>query len=154
RGEVVAAEDDFGPHVRDLVVTERGTLAVASTMSWDHNLYGVDVATGAVRWRQRAGHHFAFSPQALTRGVAVQGYDLKSAEGYHLSGAGAGGTLGRLFALSGPPRRLPHRFLPGVFLTDRINNFAVPPGGAWVASAGDLGLAVWSRARSLLWSHD
>src|SRR5262249_26708099 len=29
-----------------------------------------------------------------------------------------------------------------------------PPGGEWVASAGDLGLAVWPRDGKLLWSRD
>jgi WD40 repeat protein len=151
---LTAPLDLFGPHLRDLVVTAGGKLAVASAMNWDHNLYAVDVATGQLRWRQRAGHYFAFSPQALSEGLAVQGYDLKSAEGYHLYLAGADGKLQRRFALYGLPRRLPHRFLPNIFLTDRINNFAVPPDGSWVASAGDLGLAVWSRAGKLLWSQD
>jgi outer membrane protein assembly factor BamB len=155
RGEgLVALEERFGPHIRDLVLTQRGTLAVASTMNWDHNLYAVDVRTGELRWRQRAGHYFAFSPQPLSTGLAVQGYDLKSAEGYHLYLAGADGKLDRRFALYGLPRRLPHRFLPNLFLTDHVNNFAVPHEGGWVAAAGDLGLAVWSRAGKLLWSQD
>src|SRR5207245_1951118 len=29
-----------------------------------------------------------------------------------------------------------------------------PPSGRWVASSGDLGLAVWSRDGKLLWSRD
>src|SRR5262249_39309762 len=81
---LTSPESLFGPHVRDLMLTGDGSLAVANTMNWDHNLYGVDVKTGELRWRQRAGHYFAFAPQALADGVAVQGYDLKSAEGYHL----------------------------------------------------------------------
>jgi hypothetical protein len=151
---LVAAEELFGPHIRDLVLTDGGKQAVASTMNWDHNLYAVDAATGEQRWRQRAGHYFSFSPQALSSGLAVQGYDLKSAEGYHLYLVGGDGKMERRFALYGLPKRLPHRFLPGVFLTDHINNFAVPANGSWVASAGDLGLAVWSRAGKLLWSRD
>jgi hypothetical protein len=139
---LIAGEERFGPHLRDLVVTGGAKVAVASAMNWDHNLYAVDVATGALRWRQRAGHSFAFSPRALSSGLAVQGYDLKSAEGYHLYLAGDDGKLERRFALYGLPKRLPHRFLPNIFLNDRINNFAVPPHGARVASAGDLGLAV------------
>src|SRR5262249_28100228 len=111
-------EDLFGPHVRDLVVTERGALAVASAMNWDHNLYAVDVATGKLRWRQRLGHYFAFSPQALTEGVAVQGFDLKSAEGYHHYLVGADGKPERRFALYGLPKRLPHRFVAGNFFED------------------------------------
>lgn len=151
---LVAPEETFGPHIRDLVIAERGTLAVMSAMNWDHNLYAVDVATGELRWRQRAGHYFAFSPQALSTGLAVQGYDLKSAEGYHLYLVSGAGKLERRFALYGLPKRLPHRFSPGVFLGDRINNFAVPKDGSWVAAAGDLGLAAWARDGKLLWSVD
>src|SRR5262249_7648683 len=151
---LVAAEELFGPHLRDLVVSGDGKLAVASAMNWDHNLYAVDVKTGQLRWRQRAGHYFAFSPQATSSGVAVQGYDLKSAEGYHLYLVGGDGKLERRFALYGLPKRLPHRFIPGAFLNDPTNNFPVPADGGWVASAGDRGLAVWSRKGELLWSRD
>ncbi len=151
---LVAPEETFGPHVRDLVITERGTLAVMSAMNWDHNLYAVDVATGELRWRQRAGHYFAYAPQALSTGLAVQGYDLKAAEGYHLYWVSGAGKLERRFALHGLPKRLPHRFSPGVFPGDRINNFAVPEDGSWVAAAGDLGLAVWARDGKLLWAVD
>jgi outer membrane protein assembly factor BamB len=152
--DLATPEGLFGPHVRDLVVADEGKLAVASAMNWDHNLYALDLATGAVRWRQRAGHYFAFSPQAFAAGVAVQGYDLKSAEGYHLYLVGGDGKLARRFALYGLPRRLPHRFVPGLFLSDHVNNFAVPHDGGWVAAAGDLGLAVWSKGGKLLWSQD
>jgi outer membrane protein assembly factor BamB len=152
--DLVAADERFGPHVRDLVLAERGSLAVMNVMNWDHNLNAVDTKTGEVRWRQRAGHSFAFSPQALSSGVAVQGYDLRSAEGYHLYLADGEGKLERRFALYGLPRRLPHRFLPGIFLGDRVNNFAVPADGSWVATSGDLGLAVWSRDGTLFWSED
>src|SRR5262249_54830090 len=38
--------------------------------------------------------------------------------------------------------------------SDHVNNLAVSPDGSWVASAGDLGLAVWSRDGKLLWSRD
>lgn len=71
-------DESFGPHVRDMVVTDGGKLAVLNTMNWDHNLYAVDVQSGKVRWRQRAGHYFAFEPTALDSGVAVQGFDMKS----------------------------------------------------------------------------
>jgi outer membrane protein assembly factor BamB len=152
--KLAAADESFGPHVRDLVLAGDGSLAVASAMNWDHNLYAVDVETGELRWRQRAGHYFAFAPQGISSGLAVQGYDLKSAEGYHLYLAGQDGKFDRRFALYGLPKRLPHRFLPGVFLADHVNNFAVPPDGSWVAAAGDLGLAVWSRDGKPLWSRD
>jgi outer membrane protein assembly factor BamB len=148
-----AAETNFGPHVRDLVLTDSDRLAVLNTMNWDHNLYGVDLATGAIRWRNRAGHYFTFAPQALPAGVAVQGFDFRSAEGYHLYLAASDGRLERRFALYGIPGRQIHRFVPGI-LTDHSNNFAVAPDGRWVATAGDLGLAVWSREGKLLWSQD
>ena len=60
------ADESFGPHVRDLVVTDGGKLAVLNTMNWDHNLYALDVASGKLRWRQRAGHYFAFEPRRWT----------------------------------------------------------------------------------------
>jgi outer membrane protein assembly factor BamB len=147
------AEQGFGPHVRDMTLAAGGSLAVLNTMNWDHNLYGIDLASGAVRWRQRVGHYFAFAPQQLRDGVAVQGFDMRSAEGYHLYLAGADGRIERRFALYGVPKRLPHKFVPAL-LNDRINNFAVPADGSWVASAGDLGLAVWKRDGSPLWVRD
>jgi outer membrane protein assembly factor BamB len=147
------ADDAFGPHVRDLVISGDGKLAVMNTMNWDHNLYALDLQTGQVRWRQRAGHYFAFEPMAVSSGVAVQGFDLKSAQGYHLYLVGADGRLQRRFALYGLPQRLPHRFVPAI-LRDHINSFTVGDGGKWVATAGDLGLAVWSADGKLLWQQD
>jgi outer membrane protein assembly factor BamB len=146
-------EAAFGPHVRDVVLTGGGRLAVLSTMNWDHNLYGLDVDTGRVRWRQRAGHYFTFAPQPLRDGFAVQGFDFCAAEGYHLYLAGTDGGLERRFALYGLPRRQIHRFVPGIF-TEPGPSFAVGPDGSWVATAGDLGLAVWQRDGKLLWSQD
>jgi outer membrane protein assembly factor BamB len=152
-GDFSPADESFGPHVRDLVVTEGGKLAVMNTMNWDHNLYAVDVETGAIRWRQRAGHYFAFEPTALGSGVAVQGFDMRSAQGYHLYLVGADGRLQRRFALYGLPQRLPHRFVPAL-VRDHVNSFAVGDGGKWVASAGDLGVAVWSADGRVLWQQD
>lgn len=146
-------DDRFGPHLRDLTLIANGSLAVMNAMNWDQNLYAVDVETGALRWRQRAGQAFAFAPQALRNGFAVQGFHFDSAEGYQLHLADATGAFERRFALYGLPGRLPHRFVPGI-QKDRINHFAVPESGAWVASAGDLGVAVWSRDGRLLWSLD
>jgi hypothetical protein len=147
------AKTRFGPHVRDVVLAENGALAVLNAMNWDHNLYGLDVETGAVRWRQRAGQYFAFDPRPLAQGAAVQGFDFESAEGYHLYLVNSDGKPERRFALYGLPRRQIQRFVPGI-LTQHINQFAVPLNGRWVASAGDLGLAVWSRDGKLLWSRD
>ena len=39
-------------------------------------------------------------------------------------------------------------------INDRMNHFAAAPDGSWVASYGDLGLAVWDRAGKLLWQQD
>jgi outer membrane protein assembly factor BamB len=143
----------FGPHLRDVALIANGSVAVMNAMNWDHNLYAIDVETGKLRWRQRAGHAFAFAPQPIRNGFAVQGFHFDTAEGYQLHLAGADGTLERRFGLYGLPGRLPHRFVPGI-QKDRINHFAVPESGAWVASAGDLGVAVWSREGKLLWSID
>jgi outer membrane protein assembly factor BamB len=147
------ADESFGPHVRDVVVTDGGKLAVMNTMNWDHNLYAVDLQTGKVRWRQRVGHYFAFEPVALPSGIAVQGFDLVSPQGYHLYLVGADGQLRRRFALYGLPQRLPHRFVPAL-VRDHINSFAVGDAGKWVATAGDLGLAVWSSDGTVLWQRD
>jgi outer membrane protein assembly factor BamB len=152
-GEWQPADAAFGPHLRDVVLADNGSLAVLSAMNWDHNLYAVDTATGRLRWRRRAGHYFAFAPRPLARGFAVQGFDFRTAEGYHLHLFGSDGTPERRFALYGLPKRLPHRFVPGI-VRDRINAFALPAGGKWVAAAGDLGLAVWKRDGKLLWSQD
>ena len=59
----------------------------------------------------------------------------------------------RRFALYGLPQRLPHRFVPAL-VRDHINSFAVGDGGKWVASAGDLGVAVWSADGRVLWRQD
>lgn len=141
----------FGPHLRDVMLT--GSLAVMNAMNWDHNLYAVDIETGKLRWRQRVGHEFAFAPIALRNGFAVQAFHFDAAEGYQLHVAGMDGATERRFGLYGLPGRLPHRFVPGI-QRDRINHFAVPEDGDWIASAGDLGVAAWSRDGKLLWTLD
>src|SRR5207249_1720444 len=65
----------------------------------------------------------------------------------------ADGKIERRFALYGLPVRLPHRFVPAL-IADHINNFATAPDGSWVASSGDLGLAVFSRDGKILWQQD
>ncbi len=148
-----APEDRFGPHLRDVAMSADGKTAVMNAFNWDENLYGVDVATGAVRFQRRLGNYFTFSPRPLTDGFAVQGFDFNTGEGYHLYRLNADGAPERRFALTAFPLRLPARFLATV-ANDRINNFAASPDGEWVAAAGDLGLAVWDRSGKLLWSQE
>ena len=147
------AENAFGPHIRDLAVAADGKMLLVNTMNWDENLYCIDAARGDVCWSKRVGHYFAFAPQAVAGGFAVQGFDFRAAEGYFLHLLDQDGRSQRRFALYGVPKRLPHRFVPSI-LKDRINNFAASGDGQWVAAAGDLGLAVWSRDGELLWSQD
>jgi outer membrane protein assembly factor BamB len=147
------SEDAFGPHLRDVALVKNGSLAVFNAMNWDHNLYAVDVETGELRWRERAGNYFAFAPQTAGSGFLVQGFRFEAAEGYHLYLGNSEGKLERRFGLYGLPGRLPHRFVPGI-LRDRIDQFAAPDDGSWIASAGDLGVAVWSRQGQLLWTED
>lgn len=146
-------ESRFGPHIRDVAISGDGKQAVMNLFNWDSNLIGMDLANGKVQWQKRLGHYFTFAPQIAGEGVAVQGFDYSTAEGYHLYLVGADGQAERRFGLYGIAQRLPHRFVPGMAL-DRINNFAVARDGSWVASAGDLGLAVWSRDGKNLWSQD
>ncbi|HLY08588.1 MAG TPA: PQQ-binding-like beta-propeller repeat protein [Planctomycetota bacterium] len=146
-------ESRFGPHLRDIAIAAGGSIAVMNAMNWDHNLYAVEVESGTLRWRRRIGESFAFAPASIRGGIAVQGFHADTAEGYQLHLTDAEGRTERRFALYGLPGRLPHRFVPGI-QKDRINHFAVPESGAWIASSGDLGVAVWSRDGSLLWSLD
>ena len=37
--------------------------------------------------------------------------------------------------------------------SDPQNNFTASPDGSWVATAGNLGLAVWNSSGTLLWSQ-
>ncbi len=147
------ADENFGPHIRDIVVAEDGQAILLNSMNWDENLYCIEAAQGRLRWSKRLGQYFAFAPQALAGGFAVQGFDFQAAEGYFLHLLDEDGRSQRRFALYGVPQRLPHRFVPSI-LKDRINNFATSSNGEWVAAAGDLGLAVWSGQGKLLWSQD
>jgi outer membrane protein assembly factor BamB len=147
-------EHRFGPRLRDVALSADGSTALFNASNWDHNLYAIDTATGEVRWRQKIGDHFAFDPRALDGGGFVaQSYDLRSSFGYALHRLDASGQTERRFALYGLPTRLPHRFVPGL-IKDRINNFAAAPDGSWIASAGDLGLVVWSSNGQTRWQQD
>jgi len=148
------AELSFGPHVRSMVLSANGRTVLMNAMNWDENLYALNVADGKTVWSKKVGHYFAFAPQAFGGGFAAQGYDLKSAQGYHLYTMDAAGKVDKRFALFGLPRRLPHRFVPEM-LGDRINNFAAAGDGSWVAAAGDMGLAVWAaRDGKVLFQQD
>ena len=150
---LIPAENGFGPHLRDIAISPDGGQALINAMNWDHNLYAIDTANGALRWRERVGQHFAYAPQAVGNDFAVQGFDLQSTEGYHLYLMKKDGAVERRFALYGVPKRV-SSWASAASQLGRINNFATATDGAWVATAGDLGLAVWSRDGKLLWSQD
>jgi outer membrane protein assembly factor BamB len=151
--ELPVPEESFGPHLRSVAVTAGGRLAVVSAMNWGDNLYAVDTETGKVQWQRRVGHYFGIDAQPFADGVAVQGFDFNTPQGYHLYLADEAGSLRRRFALYGLPQRGPHEFVAGM-LRDHPNNFAVSPAADWVASAGDLGLAVWDVNGKELWRLD
>lgn len=148
------AEERFGPHIRDVAVSSDGQTALLTAFNWDHNLYGVDLNTGDTRWRNRIGHAFAFDSAAQARGFTAQGYDVTSAEGYHLYLVGNDGQVERRFALFGLPKRGTSWAAAETIQDAGINSFASAPNGTWFASAGDLGVAVWDRAGKLLWADD
>ncbi|MDB5340980.1 MAG: hypothetical protein JWN70_6599 [Planctomycetaceae bacterium] len=150
--------EPFGARIRDLVLSDDQRNALVTLGGWDRNVMLIDSQSGAVNQQHKIGHHFAYAPSATPQGFAVQGYDLKSAEGYHLYMLGAGssttGTAAqRRFALYGLPKRGTNWAVGRQWL-EQINNFAVAPDGTWVASAGDLGLVVWSSDGKKLWSLD
>ncbi len=146
-------KDWIGPRLKDVAISADGSMAAINAMNWDQNLYMLSTKDGSVERRDRIGKHFAYGPSACGDGFAVQGFDLNAPEGYHLYLLGLDGRPERRFALYGLPKRGTN-WCAGWLFTDRINNFAAAPNGRWVASAGDLGLAVWSRAGKLLWSQD
>ncbi|MEI5101785.1 hypothetical protein RB200_28835 [Streptomyces sp. PmtG] len=148
-----ASEDAFGPHVRDIAVSADGRSAALTTFNWDHNVHGLDLTTGRTTWRQRLGHHFAYGPVAHAGGYAAQGFDVLSAEGYHLYLLDPSGTARRRFALFGLPKRATD-WARGDWGHDLgLNNFAVAPDGSWVATCGDLGLALWDSSGTERWAH-
>jgi outer membrane protein assembly factor BamB len=154
-GEVAGerpAEDLFGPHVRDIAVSADGRTALANTFNWDQNLYAIDTASGATTWRGKVGHAFAFAPAAHAQGFAAQGFDVLSAEGYHLYLLNAQGKVDRRFALFGLPQRATSWASAGEVQEPGINAFAVSPAGRWVAASGGLGVAVWDSSGKELWA--
>ena len=143
----------FGPHLRDAILSADGATILFNAMNWDDNVYALRVADGAVRFQGKVGAYFAFAPIATRSGFLVQGFDFDACEGYHLYQLDNAGKPQRRFALYGIANRLPHRFVPHL-IRDRLNNFAAAPDGSWVASSGDLGLALWDSAGKRLWSKD
>jgi len=148
----LAVGQHFGPHFRDLAVSQDGSVALINAMNWDTNCFGIDTATGKLQFAQKLGDWFALAPEQAGDGFAVQGYDLSTAQGYHLYLAGKDGIVTRRFAAYALPKRMTSWSFP--HLVDHDDNFAVAPNGDWVANDGDLGLAVWSRDGKLLWSQD
>jgi outer membrane protein assembly factor BamB len=146
------AEDLFGPHVRDLAMAADGSTLLLNTFNWDHNLYGIDTATGTTKWRGRVGHAFAFAPTAHARGFSVQGFDVLSAEGYHLYALDGRGKPEKRFALFGLPQRGTSWATAGEVQEPGINSFAHSPKGNWFASTGGLGLVVWDASGKELWA--
>lgn len=143
----------FAARLRDVVVNADGTTALVTAAGWDRNAFLVDVASGTVRKQSRVGHYFAYAPTPTSRGFAVQGYDLNSAEGYHVYMLDSDLRAQRRFALYGLPKRGTSWAVARQVQED-INNFAVSPDGEWVASAGGLRLVVWTRDGKKLWSED
>ncbi|WP_329055193.1 PQQ-like beta-propeller repeat protein [Amycolatopsis sp. NBC_01488] len=143
---VEPAPDLFGPHVRDLAVAADGSTAALTCFNWDHNVYGLDLETGATSWRRKLGHFFAFAPSAHDGGFAAMGYDLDTAEGYHLYSLGLDGVAQRRFALFGLPKKATDRAFAEWQYDAGLAAFATAPDGSWIATSGDLGLAVWNRA--------
>jgi outer membrane protein assembly factor BamB len=134
----------FGAHLREVAVLGN-SLAVVNGMDVQENLYAVELTTGQVVWSQRIGHTYALAPQSFTGGVAVQGMDLTSAEGMHLYLVRADGLSERRFGAWGFARPA----VPGLGTAHVAT--AIAPDAHWVAVAGELGLAVWSRDGRFLW---
>jgi len=156
----VAQEDYYGVHAKDVIITNNGNDAVINIMNWDSNLISVNTATGELNWAKRVGHHFTFAPEQLNGNeIAVQGFDMDTAEGYHLYLGDSSGNFTKRFALYGLSRRHPQRFIP-YLVNNTMNKFAIAPDVSWVAASGDLGIAVWDKVDGKLlydrkdWEHN
>ncbi|MCP2259294.1 Outer membrane protein assembly factor BamB, contains PQQ-like beta-propeller repeat [Streptoalloteichus tenebrarius] len=146
------ATQRLGAHVNGIALT--GDTAVLTTSNWDSNLYALDLTTGAQRWQTRIGQQYTFSPRTISGGVAVHGMALDTHNGYglHLVRAESG-TVERRFDLHGTAPRWFHRISSN--RSDGLPPaFATPPSGAWVVTAGNLGLAAWRRDGTPLWHQD
>lgn len=146
-----APEHRYGPHFKEMVISADGKTGLLNAFNWHENVWAFDVATGRSLWHQRLGDHFTYAPQTFGEGFAVQAFDKQSAEGYHLYLLDPKGQAARRFALFGLPKRAT-AWAHGSHIVDRgINSFATSPAATWVAAAGDLGLAVWSRNGEPRW---
>jgi outer membrane protein assembly factor BamB len=152
-GSLSPPEAASGPHFRSIVASADGNTILLGAFNWDQNLYALDAREGTVLWQGKVGHHFAYSPTAIRGGFTMQGFDLTTAEGYHLYRLTAAGKPERRYALYGLPKRATS-WASGAAMQDSINHFAAAPDGSWVSSSGDLGLAVWDRNGKLKWSLD
>jgi len=142
----------FGPHLRDVAVSQDGSAALINAMNWTDNYFLLNTRNGSVRSQGSIGHHYAYGPLAGKSTFYLQGYDLTTPEGYHLYDLGENGKPTRRFATYGLPQRQTLWF--GSVLVDNVNGFAVSPDGRWIANAGNLGLVVWSRNGKTLWTLD
>jgi WD40 repeat protein/sugar lactone lactonase YvrE len=144
----------FGPHIRDIAISTDGKTALVNTFNWDHNLYTLNLEKGETQCRGKVGHGFAFGPQAAGDGFTVQGFDVRTGEGYHLYKLDSEGKPIRRFALFGLPKRATNWAAASQLQDVGINNFAAAADGSWVASSGDLGLVVWDKEGKELWSEE
>ncbi|MDQ1022736.1 hypothetical protein QF035_000318 [Streptomyces umbrinus] len=82
---------------------------------------------------------------------------MHSPERYHLYLLNADGSPGRRFALFGLAKKATD-WTKGEWGHDYgLSNFAAAPGGSWIATSGDLGLALWDNqgtAAREKWAHE
>jgi len=146
-------EELFGPHLWDAAISPDGSTALVNAMNWDDNYYLFDTATGKVRQQGAFAHHYAFGPVTAGKDFYLMGFDLNTAEGFQFYQLDANAKPQRRFANYGIPGRGTKTWTGSRF-DERVNHYAVAPNGSWVASAGNLGLIVWSRDGKKLWSLD
>ncbi|MFD6305406.1 WD40 repeat domain-containing protein, partial [Streptomyces sp. NPDC060223] len=151
-----AAAKRLGAHLREIALTGDGG-AVLTAANWDTNLYAIDLATGQQRWQTRIGQQYAYDPQPAGDAIAVRGMALDTPSGFglHLVNTATGAVEHR-FDLHGTTPRWFLR-ITSVVPDGRPPAFAAAPSGAWVTTAGNLGLAVWRREDSgfaELWHQD
>jgi len=145
-----AMESWFGPRLRDVAVNTSTNVAIFSSMNVDRNIFTVDLQTGQAK-SSRVGDSYAYAPSVKGKGQWVTGFDQSSPEGYALYRIGPNEV--QRFAQYGLPNRPTNWAFPGM-LVDRAPAFAIADDESWVASAGNLGLVVWSPDGKILWQQD